>query len=56
MRRAVRKVPLLRKTGYVAAAVLLSATLLYPVLRNTVRAQASPTGTNDVIANLFMWP
>jgi alpha-amylase len=50
MRRAVR----LRTLS--AAAAVLAAALLYPVLHPDHQAEASPTGTNDVIANLFMWP
>ncbi|MEN3307927.1 MAG: alpha-amylase [Micromonosporaceae bacterium] len=38
-----------------AAAVLVAAALVCPVFRATVHATAA-TGTDDVIANLWMWP
>jgi alpha-amylase len=39
----------------VVAAAMLAALVLYPLLRGPSTAAAA-TSTNDVIANLFMWP
>jgi alpha-amylase len=50
MRRAIRV------RAAVTAGVLAAAALLYPIVHVNHQASASPTGTNDVIANLFMWP
>jgi alpha-amylase len=45
----------MRARTSITAAALAAAALLYPILRGTAPAGAA-TGTNDVIANLFMWP
>src|SRR4029453_5952507 len=53
-RHPVRR-PRLFRTLSAAAGILLSAALLVPLLSGHEKAEAA-VGSNDVIANLWLWP